>query len=54
MITAYKHSNQINNEIIETPIDQQALWMNVVEPDREEILYLFDHDHFTEYFSRDP
>ncbi|MBY6178443.1 magnesium transporter CorA family protein [Staphylococcaceae bacterium DP2N0-1] len=54
MITAYKHSNQINNEIIETPIDQQALWINVVEPDREEIEYLMDHYHLPEDFIRDP
>ena len=54
MITAYKHSNQINNEIIETPIDQQPLWINVVEPDREEIEYLMDHYNLPEDFIRDP
>ena len=54
MITAYKHSNQMNNEIIETPIDQQPLWINVVEPDREEIEYLMDHYNLPEYFIRDP
>ena len=53
MITAYKHSNQMN-EIIETPIDQQPLWINVVEPDREEIEYLMDHYNLPEDFIRDP
>lgn len=54
MITAYKHSNQINNEIIETTLDQQALWINVVEPDREEIELLMEYYNLPEDFIRDP
>ncbi|MBL3399217.1 magnesium transporter CorA family protein [Staphylococcus pasteuri] len=54
MITAYKHSNQINNKIIETTLDQQALWINVVEPDREEIEHLMEYYNLPEDFIRDP
>ena len=35
MLTAYKHST--NNDIVETTLDHSASWINVVEPDREEI-----------------
>ena len=40
MLTAYKHST--TNEIVETNINQSASWINVVEPDREEIEHLIE------------
>lgn len=37
MITAYKHALHHPSQIIETEINHSASWINVVEPDREEI-----------------
>lgn len=35
MITAYKHAE--TREIIETSLDHNASWINVVDPSRDEI-----------------
>lgn len=42
MITAYKHESINSNEIIETKVDHSASWINVVEPEREEIEELME------------
>ena len=52
MLTAYKHST--TNEIVETNINQSASWINVVEPDREEIEHLIEQYNLPEDFIRDP
>ena len=52
MLTAYKHST--TNEIVETNINQSASWINVVEPDREEIEQLIEQYNLPEDFIRDP
>lgn len=52
MITAYKHLNQ--NEIIETELNKTPSWINVVEPDREEVDDLIERYGIPEDFIRDP
>ena len=52
MLTAYKHST--NNDIVETTLDHSASWINVVEPDREEIEQLIEMYNLPEDFIRDP
>ena len=52
MLTAYKHST--NNDIVETTLDYSASWINVVEPDREEIEQLIETYNLPEDFIRDP
>ena len=52
MLTAYKHST--NNDIVETTLDHSASWINVVEPDREEIEQLIETYNLPEDFIRDP
>ena len=48
MLTAYKHST--NNDIVETTLDHSASWINVVEPDREEIEQLIETYNLPEDF----
>lgn len=52
MLTAYKHST--NNDIVETTLDHSVSWINIVEPDREEIEQLIETYNLTEDFIRDP
>lgn len=52
MITAYKHAQ--TNEIIESPLDQTASWVNVVDPSREEVETLIQSYGIPEDFIRDP
>lgn len=52
MISAYKHS-QIH-EIVESPLDQSASWINVVDPNWEEIDSLINLYGIPEDFVRDP
>lgn len=52
MLTAYKHST--NNDIVETTLDHSASWINVVEPEREEIEQLIETYNLPEDFIRDP
>ena len=52
MLTAYKHST--NNDIVETTLDHSASWINVVEPDREEIEQLLETYNLPEDVIRDP
>lgn len=53
MLTAYKHTT--TNEIVETTLlDRSASWINVVEPDREEIEELMEQYNLPEDFIRDP
>lgn len=52
MLTAYKHST--NNDIVETTLDHTASWINVVEPEREEIEQLIETYNLPEDFIRDP
>ena len=54
MITAYKHASNDSLEIIETNVDHSASWINVVEPDREEIENLMGYYNIPEDFIRDP
>ena len=54
MITAYKHESINSNEIIETKVDHSASWINVVEPEREEIEELMEFYNIPEDFIRDP
>lgn len=54
MITAYKHASSNSNEIIETTVDHSASWINVVEPEREEIENLMEFYNIPEDFIRDP
>ncbi|MCE5090145.1 magnesium transporter CorA family protein [Staphylococcus devriesei] len=52
MLTAYKHS--ATNEIVETTLDHSASWINVVEPEREEVEELIEKFNLPEDFIRDP
>ncbi|HBC4231485.1 TPA: magnesium transporter CorA family protein [Staphylococcus aureus] len=54
MITSFRHSEDINKHIIKTPLDHTASWINVVEPDREEIENLMEQYNIPEDFIRDP
>ncbi|HID1482332.1 TPA: magnesium transporter CorA family protein [Staphylococcus aureus] len=54
MITSFRHSEDIDKHIIKTPLDHTASWINVVEPDREEIENLMDQYNIPEDFIRDP
>ncbi|MCI2947838.1 magnesium transporter CorA family protein [Staphylococcus caledonicus] len=52
MLTAYKYS--ATNEIVETTLDHSASWINVVEPEREEVEELIEKFNLPEDFIRDP
>ncbi|WP_204180300.1 magnesium transporter CorA family protein [Staphylococcus sp. GDY8P76P] len=52
MITAYKHTQ--TQEIITSTLDYDASWINVVDPNWEEIEHLIDLYHLPEDFIRDP
>lgn len=52
MITAYKHAE--TREIIETLLDHNASWINVVDPSRDEIENLMHLYNIPEDFLRDP
>lgn len=52
MITAYKHTQ--THEIVESPLDQSASWINVVDPNWEEIDSLINLYGIPEDFVRDP
>ncbi|MDK9856911.1 magnesium transporter CorA family protein [Staphylococcus equorum] len=52
MISAYKHSQ--THEIVESPLDQSASWINVVDPNWEEIDSLINLYGIPEDFVRDP
>ncbi|MBU8142660.1 magnesium transporter CorA family protein [Staphylococcus aureus] len=54
MITSFRHSEDIDKHIIKTPLDHTASWINVVEPDREEIENLMERYNIPEDFIRDP
>lgn len=54
MITSFRHSEDIDKHIIKTPLDHNASWINVVEPDREEIENLMEQYNIPEDFIRDP
>ncbi|HDR2184149.1 TPA: magnesium transporter CorA family protein [Staphylococcus aureus] len=54
MITSFRHSEDIDKHIIKTPLDHTASWINVVEPDREEIENLMELYNIPEDFIRDP
>ncbi|WP_148239270.1 magnesium transporter CorA family protein [Staphylococcus aureus] len=54
MITSFRHSEDIDEHIIKTPLDHTASWINVVEPDREEIENLMEQYNIPEDFIRDP
>lgn len=54
MITSFSHSEDIDKHIIKTPLDHTASWINVVEPDREEIENLMEQYNIPEDFIRDP
>lgn len=54
MITSFRHSEDIDKHIIKTPLDHTASWINVVEPDREEIENLMEQYNIPEEFIRDP
>ncbi|HHC5387588.1 TPA: magnesium transporter CorA family protein [Staphylococcus aureus] len=54
MITSFRHSEDIDKHIIITPLDHTASWINVVEPDREEIENLMEQYNIPEDFIRDP
>lgn len=54
MITSFRHSEDIDKHIIKTPLDHTASWINVVEPDREEIENLMKQYNIPEDFIRDP
>lgn len=54
MITSFRHSEDIDKHIIKTPLDLTASWINVVEPDREEIENLMEQYNIPEDFIRDP
>ncbi|HCY1249283.1 TPA: magnesium transporter CorA family protein [Staphylococcus aureus] len=53
MITSFRHSEDIDKHIIKTPLDHTASWINVVEPDREEIENLMEQYNIPEDFIRD-
>ncbi|MFQ3872118.1 magnesium transporter CorA family protein [Staphylococcus sp. Mo2-1] len=52
MITAYKHTQ--THEIVESPLDQSASWVNVVDPNWEEIESLINLYGIPDDFVRDP
>ncbi|WP_210124174.1 magnesium transporter CorA family protein [Staphylococcus sp. GDK8D64P] len=52
MITTYKHTQ--TQEIITSTLDHDASWINVVDPNWEEIEHLIDLYHLPEDFIRDP
>lgn len=52
MITAYKHSQ--TDKVIESELDHTASWVNVVDPNWEEIEMLIDRYDVPEDFIRDP
>lgn len=54
MITSFRHSEDLDKHIIKTPLDHTASWINVVEPDREEIENLMEQYNIPEDFIRDP
>ncbi|HCD5286375.1 TPA: magnesium transporter CorA family protein [Staphylococcus aureus] len=54
MITSFRHSEDIDKHIIKTPLEHTASWINVVEPDREEIENLMEQYNIPEDFIRDP
>ena len=54
MITSFRHSEDIDKHIIKTPLDHTASWINVVEPDRQEIENLMEQYNIPEDFIRDP
>ncbi|HHA5927316.1 TPA: magnesium transporter CorA family protein, partial [Staphylococcus aureus] len=54
MITSFRHSEDIDKHIIKTSLDHTASWINVVEPDREEIENLMEQYNIPEDFIRDP
>ncbi|HCV7969759.1 magnesium transporter CorA family protein [Staphylococcus aureus] len=54
MITSFRHSEDIDKHIIKTPLDHTASWINVVEPDREEIENLMEQYNIPEDFIRNP
>ncbi|HFO0990172.1 TPA: magnesium transporter CorA family protein [Staphylococcus aureus] len=54
MITSFRHSEDIDKHIIKTPLDHTASWINVVEPNREEIENLMEQYNIPEDFIRDP
>ncbi|HAR3910735.1 TPA: magnesium transporter CorA family protein [Staphylococcus aureus] len=54
MITSFRHSEDIDKHIIKTPLDHTASWINIVEPDREEIENLMEQYNIPEDFIRDP
>lgn len=54
MITSFRHSEDIDKHIIKTALDHTASWINVVEPDREEIENLMEQYNIPEDFIRDP
>ncbi|HDC9684768.1 TPA: magnesium transporter CorA family protein [Staphylococcus aureus] len=54
MITSFRHSEDIDKHIIKTPLDHTTSWINVVEPDREEIENLMEQYNIPEDFIRDP
>ncbi|HCU8440201.1 TPA: magnesium transporter CorA family protein [Staphylococcus aureus] len=54
MITSFRHSEDIDKHILKTPLDHTASWINVVEPDREEIENLMEQYNIPEDFIRDP
>ncbi|MGO3048605.1 magnesium transporter CorA [Staphylococcus casei] len=52
MINPYKHAN--THEIIESKLDDNTSWINVVDPTREEIETLMNLYNIPEDFIRDP
>ncbi|MEB7462531.1 magnesium transporter CorA family protein [Staphylococcus succinus] len=52
MINPYKHAN--THEIIESKLDYNTSWINVVDPTREEIEILMNLYNIPEDFIRDP
>ncbi|PTE41998.1 magnesium transporter CorA [Staphylococcus equorum] len=52
MISAYKHTQ--TREIVESPLDQSASWINVVDPNWEEIESLINLYGIPDDFVRDP
>lgn len=54
MINAYRHSDTSDRAIIETALDHGASWINVIEPEREEIETLMEKYNIPEDFIRDP
>ena len=51
MITAY---TQTPTEITETTLNQNPDWINVIEPEREEVDQLIEQFNVPEDFLRDP